>query len=194
MNTHSDVFVRLDEPDLTTDQIWLVMAQSNEGTMNQGVVIADTLEEVDAAVRRWDRMVPLWVDRETTVLNMLTQVIRGEYNAEQLQVIQEALVTRPGAEELRDHLVDCANTLREVRRARGAGAVCDGRHYESTLVRNRLLAEERMGQDVYWKLHPTPTPELLAVPFPEWVAEVRALGRAAFDAGVNDIREHMARA
>lgn len=189
----NDVFLLLDEPDLTIDQVWWVVARSDDDTMIQGVVIADTFEELEKAVQRRRGYQLFSGDQERGVLNMLSHVIQGDYNAEQLDLIAHGLVSRQGADEIRDHLVVCLNVLREVRRSRGTGAVCDGRKYESTLVRNRLLAEERMGQDAYWKMHPNVTPELLAIPFPEWVAEVRALGRAAFDAGVNDIRDHMAR-
>lgn len=187
----NEVLLLLDEPDLTTDQVWWVVAQSNEGTMIQGVLVANTAEELGKAVQRRPGYQAVWADRESALLEMGASLFRGEFSAEQLDLIADALVCRHGADEIRDHVVECLNSLREVRRARGVGAVCDGRKYDSTLVRNRLLAEERMGQDAYWKIHPNVTPELLAVPFNEWVAEVRTLGRAEFDAGVDRIRTDM---
>lgn len=189
MNTK--VLLLLDEPSLTPNQIWV----SISGVIGQEarIVIADDEEQAERAVRRGKNFEPEFLDNEASIHEILVRTIRNEYSDEGLSMIQRAMYAEPGTDAVRDRVMECANTLRVIRQGRGVGAMCDGRRYDSTLVRNRLLHEETLGQATFQKLHPTMTPELEAMTFDAWVAEVRALGRAEFDAGVQEIRDYMAK-
>jgi hypothetical protein len=188
MNTN--VLLLLDEPDLTPAQMWVALGKMGQDAR---IVIALDEEQANRAVRRGDDFEPHWLDSEAIIHETLAHTIRNEYDPANLSVIQDALRVEPGIDAVRDCLIECANALRAVRQGRGVGAMCDGRPYDSTLVRNRLLHEETLGQTAFRKLHPPLSPELDEMTFPKWLAEVRALGRAEFDAGVQELRDHMAK-
>jgi hypothetical protein len=78
--------------------------------------------------------------------------------------------------------------VRQVRLNRGNGTVTDGREWLNRMDERWIpLQQDKRGQFVYWHSHPDRTPETDDTPFDQWVAEVRALGKADCEARVKDL-------
>jgi hypothetical protein len=69
--------------------------------------------------------------------------------------------------------------LAKVRQKRGNGAMTDGRSHDHADKRRNLIELERLGQREFWKVHGDLTQtEMDEILYPDFVAEVRALGEA----------------
>lgn len=94
----------------------------------------------------------------------------------------------PIAVVLLSDMIEIRDIARAVRLNRGIGAGWDGRAL-ATEERGYRLAQEKRGLALYWKAHPDRTPETDATPFEEWLAEVRSLGRAEWEADVQRLTD-----
>jgi len=186
----------LDEPALTADQVWIVFALEAQGEdirMLEGAVIADSLEEAMVAVMRF-QFAPIGGFNLQTIEGFIADY-ENHRLPEQIREVLQGAFAELGAVtegEILERLQKWRWALGEVKRFRGNGAMTDGRQHENEAKRNDLIDLERQGQRVYWHFKSDLSPEEMeAIPYMQFVSEVRALGQAYRDEARRRFAEKM---